>query len=56
LTRAIRSAPSKRKVLERLTDVARHYRALEDAMAVFGAGLCAGWGSSAMSDPVRVMR
>jgi uncharacterized protein YutE (UPF0331/DUF86 family) len=31
-----RAAVVKRKVLERLTDVARHYRALEAAMAAFG--------------------
>ncbi len=33
-----RAAVVKRKVLERLTDVARHYRALDAAMAVFGEG------------------
>ena len=33
-----RAVVVKRKVLERLTDVARHYRALEAAMAAFGEG------------------
>ena len=33
-----RAAVVKRKVLERLTDIARHYRALDAAMAVFGEG------------------
>jgi uncharacterized protein YutE (UPF0331/DUF86 family) len=33
-----RAAGLKRKVLARLTDVARHYRALEAAMAEFGDG------------------
>jgi uncharacterized protein YutE (UPF0331/DUF86 family) len=33
-----RAAALKRKVLERLTDVTRHYRALEAAMAAFGEG------------------
>jgi hypothetical protein len=33
-----RAAVVKRKVLERLTDVPRHYRALKAAMATFGDG------------------
>jgi uncharacterized protein YutE (UPF0331/DUF86 family) len=33
-----RAAVLKRRVLERLTDVPRHYRALEAAMATFGEG------------------
>jgi hypothetical protein len=33
-----RAAVLKRKVLERLTDVPRHYRALAAAMATFGEG------------------
>lgn len=53
-----RAAIVKRKVLERLADVARHYRALDVAMASFGEGFARDrfTGAAASEDPTELNR